>query len=397
MPFVKISSFLLIASLLLANSGICEASEGGQGRYEILTLEDFNAGVIPETLPMGHSANQDNVLSFAYASAQGMPGLITPLSSVECGSSGVAFQPSTENPHLSLFSKTTLERARLGENGRALYQADYYIPEEGQPLPNIAMLAAVMKTNEDKPSYAFYRFGLERDGKNLFFSFTNNTPQPVDFRTQPAAEFGLVRPGWNRFQIIFVGQNEIVCAVNGKPTSFSPILEGTLTRLNPGLMVTIGKDPTSSALADNLSIQFSAEDAPLPDSPWTMAATATQSETLLEPNPDLLWYTDPSAAWKAGQAQRKPILVLFYVPSAAPYANLKKMVPYNDEAKALLQKFILLRVDVNQLAGGKLAQRRKVFRVPTLLVFGVDGQEKTRIQTTAPLTTWESIKADLEK
>jgi hypothetical protein len=40
---------------------------------------------------------------------------------------------------------------------------------------------------------------------------------------------------------------------------------------------------------------------------------------------------------------------------------------------------VLLKVDVNQLGGGTLAQRFGIVRVPTFMVMGPDGKELKRI------------------
>lgn len=364
------------------------AAEGHAQYYNIHTWESFESGM-PTNLALGHQADSTSAMLFPYATPGTAPEIRAGVAALECGSFGLGIFPSAEKKHLSVFSPASLDRTRLGEKGRALYQADLYLPAEGQPVPFFALLAAV-PTPDNKLSYQIYRFGIMEGGKKLFFSYIvdEKTP-PTIFEMQSLKEFPLKRPGWHRFQIIFAGQEKIVCAVDQVPTKFSPIVEGSLKKLNPGLMVTYSKDPTP-CLADNLSIQWSPEDVPLPVSPWVTRPVEKGTHLIGNGSP-LQWFDDPKQGWKVASAQKRPMLVMFYSPNVIPYQYLQSICPSDDATRDFLAQYVLIRVDANQLAGGTLAQKMKVQRLPTLMLLGPKGAEINRVSIMRGETKWEDV------
>jgi hypothetical protein len=59
---------------------------------------------------------------------------------------------------------------------------------------------------------------------------------------------------------------------------------------------------------DNLSIQWSFENVPLPDSPWLlpMANANAPNESLMESGSSVFWLTDAQKAWKLASIQKRP-------------------------------------------------------------------------------------------
>ncbi len=385
-PWLGASAPLLAMLFLLSIPAAVPA------QYTIHTWESFEQGRIPQNLFLGHDANDQSVRVLPLQGAGVPPRLTAGVAAVECGRGGLLFQPSDETPHLSLFSPVSLNRRQLGQNGRALYQADIYLPAPGQPVPNVSLVAHGL-ASDGSTTYRFYRFGVLEGGERVFFSFTDNEPQPTIYHSQLLAELGLERPGWARFQIIFIGQDQIFCAVNGEPTSFSPIAENTHQVLNAGLMVT-SPELGAPAIADNLSIQWTPRQAPLPESPWkTLPADATSPNTTpFETGREVVWLTNPSEAWQRAASQRRPLLVNFTVPNISPTRYLNGLAPNTGEVHELLNRFVLLRIDANQLQGGTLAQRFDVVRTPTLLVLGPDGKEDRRVTVIPNQTTWPELE-----
>jgi hypothetical protein len=361
--------------------------------FNIHTWESFESGSLPATMSLGYNADPQSVAVFPF----GIPGtpkeMVTPTAEIECGRYGLTFVPTMEKKMLSLFSPVSLDRSRLGETGHALYQADFYLPPEGEDLPNIALLAAVANP-DNSLSYQIYRFGILRGGKRVYFSYLQDPKvPPTVFESQDIKELNLSRPGWHRFQIIFKGQSEIYCAVDRTPTKFSPITETSLQVLNPGIMVAINDNPRP-VVADNLSIQWSAAEVPLPDSPWVPRAIKKETNLLADGSP-LPWFSNPSQAWTVSSAQKRPLLVMFYSPKMSPYQHLLSICPNDQQTNDLLQRHVLARVDANQLWGASLAQKLGVVRIPTLVVMGPDGREISRAEVIRGQTKWDELTGKL--
>lgn len=369
-------------------------------QYKVFSWESFEETreKLPASLKFGHYGNAETVGAVGYSTLTSLPGMVTGITSTENGQFGLRFSPTEARPQASLINKTALNRERLGTVGSALVQADFYMPPDGEGYPNFALLANHYDPEVDKAVYRFYRFGVL--GKRVYFSFANGGPEPAIYVEQPVEQLNLSTPGWHRFQIIFYGQDRIYCAIDGQMTKFSPITDTTLTNLSPGIMVTHRKglgDP--SAYADNLSIQWSPEAEPqLPRSPWVPNAetaraggTAGSNPKLLEADSTVGWYRDSGQAWRVAQSTQKPILAFFYVPEAEGYKYIVESCPNDEATKEWLTRFVPLRIDINQLGGGRMAENFNIYRVPAIMVMGTDGKEKTRLVVQKDKTAWEEI------
>lgn len=377
---------LVSTILLLLLGGVASAQQ-----YQVHSWESFEEGQLSDRVIRGHFADESTV-QVKPVTGVGLPQqVLTASARLELGNGLLEFAPTSERPHLSIFTPVSLDRRNLGTRGSALYQADFYFPPAGEPMPSVAMLAQVLD-GEGKTTYRFYRFGYEEGKNRVFFAFLNNTAQPEVFLFQSVDELNLRRPGWHRFQIIFHGQSEIYCAIDGQFTSFSPITEGTHSQLNAGLMVT-SQNFDARALVDNLSIQWTTGESPLPLSPWTSIALtdANPNTTPLESGSSVAWLNDPNEAWSRASAQKRPLLVMFYVPGIVPYESLKTRIPNDAETHNLFNRYVLLRIDANQLMGGRLAEKFGVIRLPTFIVMNASGQEERRHIVT-PQATWPEIK-----
>ncbi len=380
-----------ISFLLMARPGFSQ--------FRVFSWDSFEGAEdsLPDQLRFGHYANTNNVSPVRYDQLPDFLALRTPLAVRENGTMGLRLEPNTDRPHLSVVNKSHLERARLGAQGSAVIQADFYVPEIDEPWPNFAMLAS--HQDPEKPSaYRMYRFGIT--GEQLYFSYLDGGTAPKVYVRQRLSELNLQLPGWHRFQIIFHGQNQIFCAIDGQMTSFSPVEENTLTRLAPGIMVTKRKDVENEAvIADNISIQWTPQPVSrLPLSPWTqdpskIAVLGGDNPRLMEPDSSVVWRVDPGAAWQEVQQTQKPMLVLFYVPQIPSYDYLVDLCPDNDPAGTWFQQFVPLRVDTDQLKGGQLAKKFGVFRVPTLLVLDTNGKEQKRLVVIPDKTQWSEVLA----
>jgi hypothetical protein len=367
-------------------------------QYQVFSWENFESGAFPTSLGMKHQATPSNVTIFDYNSPGAPPGILSGAARTECGRFGLKLQTDESSRFLSIVSGLTLDRKRLGAKGKALYQADFYLPADNTNITNMAVLAVVPTAAEQKEIWQLYRLGI-LGGTRIYFSYANNTPQPIIYEQENIESLNVQRPSWHRFQIIFEGQDKIFCAVDGKTTQFSPITEPSLVQLQAGIMVTSPEGKPGVCYADNLSIQWTPEDAPLPDSPWftpiesTPAAPGSATRTAPEvvagsPSPSQpahlpaqagqQWLTSTDEAWDKARAEKRPILVLFYIPRIEVYENLQQVFQTDRAAQDLLVRFIPLRIDANQLSGGMLAQKFNVFKVPYFIVIGPDSKEWAR-------------------
>ncbi len=388
-------------ALLMAALAILAALAGepANAQYQVFAWENFEQGALPESLKLGHDATPDHVAVFDFRSPGAPAGITAGVARTEVGNYGLHFKTTEKNRFLSVVSRLELNREQLGASGRALYQADFYLPESLDQFSNVAVLAVAPDDQGAPSNWRIYRLGI-LDAKNIYFSFTNNQSQPLLYKQESLDLFQLQRPGWHRLQIIFEGRDKIWCCVNGKPTSFSPIEESTFDRLMAGIMVTSPAERPCEYFADNLSIQWTPQDVPLPDSPWLAGAAPTgvaglgadsSAATRLPTAPGALapaaapasgggvWLTDPDQAWNLAVQKQRPLLALFLAPRVVAAQQLEQSLMSDPAAQTLPQEFVALRVDVNQLQGGSLAQRLGVYRVPCFLVFGLDGQVKARV------------------
>lgn len=93
------------------------------------------------------------------------------------------------------------------------------------------------------------------------------------------------------------------------------------------------------------------------------------------------WITDYSAGVRQATESKKPMLVLFTADWCPPCQQLKADVWTDaDASKRLGDQFTLVKVDLTQQGGenGEIAQTYAVRGIPTVIVFGANGQQVDR-------------------
>lgn len=389
-------------------------------QYQIFDWASFEDGKLPaQSVPIG--TDFKNTVSLVDFSTVPNPpaGFRSDVAAAETGRFGLKLTSVPAVWISGLATGAILDRDALGESGRALYQADFYIPPAGEPMPNLAVVAMEPMPAGAKRPHTFYRFGIAL-GVTTYFSkvVMDNTTAKVYHQDTPLAK-QIPRGGWHRFAIVFEGPKTMRFYIDGREPSFSPVEESELRKLQVGIMLADQKKEYT-CFADNQSIQWTPEDAPIPDSPYSaswgsipvaasalgppasagrpaadpMGATALPgSMSGTAGSGGILWY-DTNAGWNRCRATQAPMLVVFQAPRIPAAIELDQVFASNPAAQAFLRTCVPVKVDVNQLQGGSQAARLKVFKVPTLLLIDSSGQEKGRA-TFRRGDTWESISGSL--
>lgn len=390
--------FVLYILLFFSIAGISQA------QFQVYTWEDFEKGLFPENLKRSHDAREKNVNIFDYTALSALPGILEIPAKTECGRFGLKFETIGGDEFLKVVSNVTLDRKSLGASGKSLYQADIYLPQDTASFPYTVAILAELSDPANPEIYSFYRLGVVK-GERVFFSYTHKTYEPIIYLQTFFTDLKLKIPGWHRFQIIFEGQENIICSIDGRPTPFSPIKESTLDKLHAGIMCSSSSEmasPKGSCYVDNLSIQWTAENLALPDSPWTYSMAPEAKTEFINPlspimvQSQLNWLSSPEDAWQESVTKKQPLLALFYAPRVKAYQNLEQLINGNTSAQNLLKQFILLRIDVNQLRGGTLAQQFGVNKVPCLMVIAPDQNVKTK-EYYRTESDWTAIAQNLPK
>jgi hypothetical protein len=388
-----------------------------QGQYQVFSWESFEGGVLPNSLQRVHGNEPGTVTIYDYLSPDTPPEMRTPRALAEVGRYGLRMRTiagDTDQHHIvSLAHHLVMDRALIGPKGRALFQADVFLPEEGAYLPSPTMLA-YMDSAPDRAWIQMYRFGMMLN-RSLMFSYSDKDAGGKLMKTVPQTEFPIKRPGWHRIQIIFQGQDQIHCAVDGVELSFSPLKEPSLRMLRPGFMVASAPGKSGESIIDNLSIQWTPEEAPLPESPWIETTipgggvTGTPASSSAVPagsisaaaapatsvGTSLTWGEDPDAAWAQSQQSKRPILMVIYVPRARDWQYLEELTQTDPAARQAFSQFVLLKVNANTLRGGLIAKQFGVFKAPTMILLGTDGQSK-RQMIYSRTTAWGAVAQYLQ-
>lgn len=370
-------------------------------RYNVFYWENFEKGDFPITMQYEHLSNRNNTSVFSLLSPEAPSNILEGKAETECGKYCLRLQTHPKELFLSVAnSQSVLERPLLGEKGKALFQADIYYSLEDFMPSNVAVLAISDDSGKKDADWRLYRFGfITRKGK-IFFSSFNNNPVPDLYLQDDIKNYNL-KPGWHRFQIIFEGQDKIICAVDGRPTKFSPIKHSAFTKLHAGVIVCSLEDRNDTAYVDNLSIQWTNEESPIPQSPWAEGAAAETNEVLQLPGAPpasasgLNWMTNPQDAWAQTSRDKRPLLFLLTTTQLPICEKLESVFDSNSSAQALLKQFNLLRVDVNQLSGGRLAEKFKVFKIPCMIILNENTMELDRINWTKN-HTWDTVSPRLQ-
>lgn len=128
----------------------------------------------------------------------------------------------------------------------------------------------------------------------------------------------------------------------------------------------------SSRAADTDSV-------PVPAQRTTTGEAPSQPAVASKPAEKATWHEDFETALAAAQQQKKPILMRFTATWCVPCRVMDSSSWPDDQVQALLsQKFIPLKVDIDQADSRELVRRYGIYGVPTLVVIDSDGQEIER-------------------
>ena len=427
------------------------------GEFRPYQMADFEDGRLPEsTDPFGVDISSTLKIANLPLITSMPPDFRDGIAAPVVGSYGAGIQskpdPEDRSTHQRGFSiGVLLDRDKLGANGRALYQADFYLPPTNVPeqAPCIAILAldptvsgsASTSSPMSGLPKAFYRFGISRrKTATLYFSCVMPGAETAPVYEQDTKLFGAIpRPGWHRFAMLFTGNEEIRCYLDGKEPRFSPIKDSRLRKLKLGVMLADALH-SYECYVDNLTILWSMDDSPLPPSPFVaswanvslqtpataMAAPAVPAAVSvampslppppattpppLPPAPatvpvidippplpvataPLVWL-EPAAAWAQAQKNRQHFLLFFFSPADAASARLDGLLDDNLAARTVVQSCSKAKVDVTRQTGLDIAKGYKIPAVPTMIIFTPDGSEVGRATFTAG-DTWESFAARL--
>ncbi len=382
-------------------------------QYQVHTWLNFEQGFTEQAVPFGLFA-KDRVRIVPYKSILQAPvGLYNDYVERENSKMGLVL---TSNPDAEadnyiggIASNVILQRARLGLKGKALFQADFFIPATPLPLPNVAVLAMEPMLPGEIVPRSFYRFGISRN-RQLYFSHVVKGSETANlYKFDEKLTSMIPRPGWHRFAIVFEGYKTIRCYIDGREVGFSPLEDISLQSLQVGVILA---EPKLSyfAYVDNLSIQWTYEEAALPASPWAWSWTSSRPPAIpprttpqpssAQPQPQSQQFTpqwfEPKDAWNYAREQQKPLFVYLYAPTVKTCTQFEQILNRNPQAQEFLKKHILTKIDTNQLQGGTYAKQFNIFRVPAVIVFDANGNETGRAIFT-PKDTWESFIQQLQK
>lgn len=404
----------VIFRLLLVCVSVLLGPPGARAQYEVYQWASFEDGKLPEnSITIGADPDK-RVQVVDLDTVQGVPPPFrSPEARRETGRFGLKLTSTGRDGNYltGLAVGAILDRDKLGPKGRAIYQADFFLPAGEGNLPSLAVLAMeppqeVQKAytpnvhTVDKP---YYRFGMTL-GKSLYFSrFIPKEKDPPYYTKDTPLLQELPLPGWHRFAIVFDGPNHIRCYIDGRETRFSPLPMPQFRKLMVGVMLA-DNQRAYDAYVDNLSIQVSQDAPQLPDSPYvtgwrippgpaTLRAKALAAAGVA-PLPDSRWI-DPTEAWKKAQESRIPLLLYFYAPGLPGTAAMEHIFSSHPAAKAFLDKCVCARVDANQLSGGMIAKQYEVFKFPTVLIIAPDLSWHRRA-TLGNNATWESFVSQIQ-
>lgn len=392
------------------------APSSARAQYQLLQWGNFEDGKLPADSEMVGKDSKGRVSVVDLGSVTGMPPEFhSSEESKETEKMGLLLKAegvkdATDPRYAGLTFSKPLQRDTLGEKGCAIYQADFYMPPmETSPPLNFAVLAMApitQKPGELINPQSYYRFGVLGQ-KAVYFSFMEpGKPTATVYRNDDQLLRAIPRPGWHRFAIVFEGQEQIRCYVDGREASFSPLKESTLRELSVGVVATWRKE-IYDIYVDNLSIQFTTGETVMPVSPygarWAFPAgpasmrTSGAKETpptKVEPEALAEVWMEPGEAWRKAQAEKKPLLLYFHAPGIPACDQMEELLKTSKEAKEYVARHSCARVDINQLKGGEIARKYSVFKVPTFLVVAPDAQSH-KIAIFRRNDTWENFAKGL--
>lgn len=400
-------------------------------QYQLFQWTNFEKGKLPDKyIPIGEDF-ENNVKAVEVSQLPNMPTEF--YSGIAAKEIGKYCLQITVNPTLwqmglsDLSEDFILDRDRLGEKGKALYQADFFVPPAAEYAPHIAVLAMEPMLPGEKKPRSFYRFGMT-ENRDIYFSFVVQDELTARIYKPDKALFQrLPRPGWHRFAIVFEGQSRIHCYIDGQEISFDkPVEDATIRQLRVGIMLA-NKKQDDTVYVDNLSIQWTNEDYPIPASPYmgswgeTFITSAPQSpvtapEAILPgmnaaaqlaasiqaastpsasaPVGPPQWL-DTETGWRTSMATKIPMLVYFSAPNVPSVERLDNVFSSDVDSQTFVRKYIPVKIDVNQLQGGQLAKKFSIFKLPSIVIMDSNGKEITR-SIYGKNDNWQTFSAKLQ-
>jgi hypothetical protein len=356
-------------------------------QYQLYLWANFEDGRFQQgAVPLGDYPNTVKVVDFSKI--PNMPqDFHAGLAGREVGKHGLCLKGDPGIWITGLADGVLLDRDKLGASGKALYQADFFIPPDGNYIPSLAVLAMEPLPQGITQPQSFYRFGITKVSNNHHIYFSHvilNESTARVFLWDREFTKKIPRPGWHRFAIVFDGPSKIHCYIDGHEPGFSPTEEPSLRKLQVGILLAEKNEARYDAFVDNLSIQWTPEDVPIPDSPYAhswggaaapqMTIGSALENTALLSSTSLEWL-DAKAAWERSQSSGAPILAYFQAPKIPMTRRLDEIFDANKEARDFLGKCVLLKIDVNQYQGGFLAQKFNIFKVPTIILMDAQSRE----------------------
>lgn len=351
-------------------------------RYQTAYSQDFESGRLPmNTQIIGEFPKRAKIVNL---NANLIPRIIQDTASRKTTKQGclalqaIALPKSKTAPKPSEYVtgiafKTALKRSLLGYRGKALLQADFYLPEEGRYLPSLGILAMEPYSQYKKSPERFYRFGITKN-KQLYFSYVDTNKATADiFKLDKQMLKTLPRGCWHRFSLVFEGSNKIHCYIDNQEPSFSPIIDNSLKQLQVGLMLA-EPDKTYTCFVDNPTIQWSNQNDPLPLSPFTYTWVSGSNQTPTTITQSRQSY-QPRNTY--GNTQ-KPKLYFLYAPIVPSAKQLDRVMQTHAQAKQFLKNYEVIKLDVTKPVNQEFGRTFKVYRYPTFVICNPDGSVKTR-------------------
>lgn len=398
---------------MLAAAVMTFAVAGASAQYEVREWANFEDGKLPENMITIGGGWQDRMQVVATASATTQPQAFR---NEEVGKNVLQLKaaPNKQDAtswQVGLAVGDVVDRTKLGPQGRALFQTDFYVEADGR-YPSVAVMAMeppknMVNNHVDSIAGSFYRFGITKGDRLYFSQVVPGGATAPRFEQDRDLLAQIPRPGWHRFAIVCEGPETIRCFVDGREASFSPLKDTAMTQVMVGMLVA-DQDAAYTTYADNLSIQIS-DDAPaLPASPydagWKLAAGSSSkaqssgASTAL-PTAEVTTalgsdWLPPVQAWAKAQSTKQGLLLYFYAPGVTRVEKVNEMLQTEAAAKTYMASHACARVDVNQLEGGSIAKKYGIFKVPTFLVIAPDAQSYKKASP-GPSDTWKQIEAQL--
>jgi hypothetical protein len=384
-----------------------------QGQFHDYFTNDFEAGLnMDNTFALGYRF-EDMVSLVDLNAMTGMSPQFRDICAMnETGQYAIKLHSDPTNWITGLGSGVVLIRDKLGMDGQALMQADFYIPPPDQVMPNIALLAMEpLKGNEVTPQ-SLYRFGVA-ENKWLYFSHVDvDSPSANIFVFDSSIAAYLPRPAWHRFAMLFEGGSRIRCFIDGRELAFSPIEDSSLGKLQAGIMLA-DKKLKYDCYVDNLCIKWAQANTPLPECAYAqmwrqvpgqnqqvaMPATAmpSQFQNGIEhggTQTELQWldYTTARAypVWS-----QSPKLFYFSTPKGLATQHIENLFKTDADARQCISKYIRVKVNITDTQGSQIARHFSVYKAPTIVVLNHADRETGRV-IVSEFDSWNVIHDQIE-